>query len=125
MIFQQPVLVLVALALGAAGFIAVQPVFWTLPTSFLVGAAAASGIALINSVGSLGGFLAPLVKNGADNLSGPAGGSITLAVIAAAGAVLIACSHLVSAGDTNDRRASGVGPGERSIMTVQQLKENA
>ncbi|WP_152363402.1 MFS transporter [Microlunatus speluncae] len=97
-ILDQPVLVLLALAVGAAGFIAVQPVFWTLPTSFLVGAAAASGIALINSVGSLGGFLAPIVKNWADGAWGAAGGSVTLAVIAAFGAVLIACSHLVSAG---------------------------
>ncbi len=97
-ILSQPVLVLLALAVGAAGFIAVQPVFWTLPTSFLVGAAAASGIALINSIGSLGGFLAPIVKNWADGVWGAAGGSIMLAVIAAFGAVLIACSHLVSAG---------------------------
>ncbi|GAB3756774.1 MFS transporter [Microlunatus parietis] len=97
-VLAQPVLVLLSLAVGAAGFIAVQPVFWTLPTSFLVGAAAASGIALINSVGSLGGFLAPIVKNWADGAWGPKGGSITLAIIAAVGAVLIAVSHVVSAG---------------------------
>lgn len=95
-VFEQPVLVLLALALGAAGFIAVQPVFWTLPTSFLVGGAAAAGIALINSIGSLGGFLAPIVKNAADQAFGDAGGSYTLAAIAAFGAVLIACSHFIS-----------------------------
>ncbi|GEK79237.1 MFS transporter [Agrococcus baldri] len=95
-VFQEPVMVLLALALGAAGFIAVQPVFWTLPTSFLVGGAAASGIALINSIGSLGGFLAPIVKNAADELFGAAGGSYALAAIAAIGAILIACSHLVA-----------------------------
>lgn len=97
-VVSQPVLVLLSLAVGAAGFIAVQPVFWTLPTSFLVGAAAASGIALINSVGSLGGFLAPIVKNWADGAWGSSGGSILLAIIAAAGAGLIAVSHVVSAG---------------------------
>ncbi|WP_413317373.1 MFS transporter [Agrococcus sp. 1P02AA] len=95
-VFEQPVLVLLSLALGAAGFIAVQPVFWTLPTSFLVGGAAASGIALINSIGNLGGFLAPIMKNAADEAFGPAGGSYALAAVAAIGAVLIACSHLVS-----------------------------
>jgi MFS family permease len=36
-----PVFGLVALSLAAAGFISVQPVFWTLPTGFLVGGAAA------------------------------------------------------------------------------------
>jgi hypothetical protein len=32
------------------------PIFWTLPTAFLTGAAAAGGIALINSVANIGGF---------------------------------------------------------------------
>ena len=35
------------------------PIFWTLPTGFLTGSAAAGGIALINSLGSLGGFVGP------------------------------------------------------------------
>jgi ACS family tartrate transporter-like MFS transporter len=33
--------------------------FWSLPTSFLSGAAAAGGIALINSMGNIGGLLGP------------------------------------------------------------------
>jgi nitrate/nitrite transporter NarK len=37
----------------------VLPVFWTFPTAFLSGAAAAAGIAIINSLGNLGGFVAP------------------------------------------------------------------
>jgi ACS family tartrate transporter-like MFS transporter len=35
--------------------------FWSMPTSFLGNRAAAGGIALINSIGSLGGFLAPTI----------------------------------------------------------------
>lgn len=35
--------------------------FWSLPNEFLAGASAASGIALVNSVGSLGGFVGPFV----------------------------------------------------------------
>jgi hypothetical protein len=57
-----PFVALVALCFAAAGFIAVQPLFWTFPTSYLGGAAAAGGIALINSLGALGGFVAPNVK---------------------------------------------------------------
>lgn len=91
-----PVLGLAALSLGAAGFIAVQPVFWTLPTGILVGSAAASGIALINSVGSLGGFVAPIAKNWADSVFGGQAGLILLALIALAGAVLLFNSHHVS-----------------------------
>jgi len=58
-----PVLAIVALCFAAAGFIAVQPVFWTFPASFLTGSAAAGGIALINSFGAAGGFVAPIIKN--------------------------------------------------------------
>jgi MFS family permease len=46
------------LCLAAAGIFAGQPVFWTLPATFLKGATAAAGIAAINSVGNLGGFVA-------------------------------------------------------------------
>lgn len=57
---------LVALSVAAAGFIAVQPIFWTLPTSYLADRAAAGGIALIGA-GNLGGFLAPNLKVWADD----------------------------------------------------------
>jgi MFS family permease len=57
-----PLLSLIALCLAAAGFIAVQPLFWSFPTAYLGGVAAAGGIALINSLGSLGGFFAPNAK---------------------------------------------------------------
>jgi ACS family tartrate transporter-like MFS transporter len=36
------------------------PAFWTLPTAFLSGAAAAAGIAVINSIGNLASFAGPL-----------------------------------------------------------------
>ncbi|MGO2489774.1 MAG: MFS transporter [Pseudomonas taetrolens] len=59
-------LVILAFCVAAAGFITVQPLFWTLPTRFLGGAAAASGIAVIGALGNLGGFLAPTVKTWAE-----------------------------------------------------------
>ena len=46
------------LCIAAAGIFAGQPVFWSLPGRFLKGAGAAAGIAAINSVGNLGGFVA-------------------------------------------------------------------
>ena len=48
-----------ALSLAAAGVLTCAPLFWSLPTSFLSGAAAAVGIAAINSVGNLAGFASP------------------------------------------------------------------
>ncbi|UGQ46576.1 MFS transporter [Massilia endophytica] len=48
-----------ALSLATAGILTTFPIFWSLPTAMLGGAAAAAGIALINSVGNLAGFLSP------------------------------------------------------------------
>ena len=70
-----PFIALLALCVAAAGFIAVQPLFWTFPTGYLAGTAAAGGIALVNSLGALGGFVAPNVKTWAEGYfaSGAAG----------------------------------------------------
>jgi len=47
----------VALSLAMAGSLSALPVFWILPTAFLAGTAAAAGIAVVNSIGNLSGFL--------------------------------------------------------------------
>ena len=47
------------LSLAAAGVLTCAPLFWSLPTSFLRGSAAAAGIAAINSIGNLAGFVSP------------------------------------------------------------------
>jgi nitrate/nitrite transporter NarK len=49
------------LTLAAAGASSCQSSFWTLPANLLAGAAAAAGIALINSVGNIGGFASTFV----------------------------------------------------------------
>ncbi len=54
-----PVLGVLALSVAAAGIWSAVPVFWSLPTAFLTGTAAAGAIALINSFGNLAGFAAP------------------------------------------------------------------
>jgi MFS transporter, ACS family, tartrate transporter len=54
-----PALSLLGLALAQSGIMCMLPVFWTVPPSFLSGVAAAGGIALINSVGNIGGFVGP------------------------------------------------------------------
>lgn len=48
-----------ALSAAALGVFAALPTFWTLPTRLLTGSAAAGGIALINALGSVGGFAGP------------------------------------------------------------------
>ncbi|MCX4830514.1 MFS transporter [Streptomyces sp. NBC_01016] len=52
-------LALVSLSIAAAGVLTCAPLFWSLPTAFLGGTAAAAGLAAINSVGNLAGFVSP------------------------------------------------------------------
>ena len=52
---------LAAMSLALAGIYGVRPSFWPLPSIFLSGTAAAGGIALINSVGNLGGYVGPFI----------------------------------------------------------------
>ena len=49
------------LCIAAPAIFAAQPVFWSLPPTFLRGAGAAAGIAAINAIGNLGGFVAQTV----------------------------------------------------------------
>ena len=56
---QSTVLAMAALTLATMGILTTLPLFWSLPTSFLAGAGAAAGIALINSLGNLAGFVSP------------------------------------------------------------------
>jgi ACS family tartrate transporter-like MFS transporter len=53
--------VLVATCLAAAGIYGSRPAFWPMPSMFLTGAAAAGGIAFINSIGNLGGYVGPFI----------------------------------------------------------------
>jgi ACS family tartrate transporter-like MFS transporter len=52
---------IVAMSFAAIGIYGSKPAFWPLPSAFLTGAAAAGGIALVNSIGNLGGFVGPYV----------------------------------------------------------------
>lgn len=86
-----PVMALAALCVAAAAFIGVQPVFWTFPTNTLAGAEAAGSIALINSFGAVGGFIAPNVRTWADQTFASAGaGAWVLAASTLLGAMLVA-----------------------------------
>lgn len=53
--------VILALTLVTVGISASKPPLWSMPTLFLSGPAAAAGIAVINSIGNLGGFVGPLM----------------------------------------------------------------
>jgi sugar phosphate permease len=96
-----PVVSLIALCCAASGFIAAQPLFWTFPTRYLTGAAAAAGIALINSLGGLGGFFAPMARTAAE----AAFQSTSAGLMVLGGASVAAASIIVLMVRTHDRGA--------------------
>ena len=59
--FTNPVASLIALSVTAFGVWGTLGPFWAMPPAFLRGTAAAGGIAVINSVGNIGGFAGPYV----------------------------------------------------------------
>jgi ACS family tartrate transporter-like MFS transporter len=58
---QSPWLAFISICVAASGIWSTLGPFWSLPTAFLSGTAAAGGVALINSVGNVGGFVGPYV----------------------------------------------------------------
>ncbi|WP_025885139.1 MFS transporter [Asaia prunellae] len=86
----QPVIAIAALCLAAAGHLGVQPLYWTFPSSYLGGTAAASGLALINAFGNLGGFVAPNIRVWAETyFHSPHAGLYVLAMSTGLGALMI------------------------------------
>lgn len=57
-----PALGIILITLAVCSFLSIGPIAWSYPTAFLTGTAAAAGIGLINSLGNLGGFVAPLLR---------------------------------------------------------------
>lgn len=79
---------IVALTMATAGIASAVPVFWAIPGEFLRGRAAAGGIAAVNSVGNLGGFLGPFVVAFVrSRYQGFNGGLVVVAACVACGAV--------------------------------------
>lgn len=64
------VLAMIALTLATAGTITTLAAFWSLPAAFLGGAAAAAGIALVNSVGNIAGFVSTSLVGWMTDLTG-------------------------------------------------------
>jgi nitrate/nitrite transporter NarK len=58
------------MSVAAIGIYGAKAPFWPLPSMFLTGSAAAGGIALINSVGNLGGFAGPYIMGWVKDATG-------------------------------------------------------
>jgi ACS family tartrate transporter-like MFS transporter len=90
-----PVLTMALLCFGALGIFGALPPFWTLPTALLSGTAAAGGIALINSIGNLSGFVGPYAVGWVREATGsfPLALLVLAALPLAAGLLVLAMGH--------------------------------
>ncbi len=111
-----PWFALVALCLAAMGFKTSSPVFWTIPQSYLDARVAAPAIALVNSLGNLGGFVSPTAFGILQDATGSTrGGLIGLSVVGVLAALSVA---LVRGGGRNDRprgRRTATGPAPATV----------
>jgi ACS family tartrate transporter-like MFS transporter len=89
--------VLVALTLVNVGISSSKPPLWSMPTMFLSGSAAAAGIATINSIGNLGGFVGPAMIGWIKDQTGSFAGGLyfvaALLVLSAVLTLLLSRSH--------------------------------
>jgi nitrate/nitrite transporter NarK len=92
-----PTLKMLSLCVAGFGIFACLPVFWTLPTAFLSGAAAAAGIAVINSIGNLAGFAGPFAMGWIKDHTG----SYTGGLLLLAGLGIIAVGTVLTLGHDN------------------------
>ena len=66
------------LCIAAMGIYGSLPIFWTFPTAFLTSTAAAAGIAIINSVGNLGGYFGPQIVEAVTRVGGGFGPALSV-----------------------------------------------
>jgi ACS family tartrate transporter-like MFS transporter len=101
--------VLLALTLVNIGISAAKPPLWSMPTMFLSGSAAAAGIATINSIGNLGGFVGPAMIGWIKDLTGSFQGGLYfvagLLVLSAVLTLILARSQRKSAATAADALA--------------------
>ncbi len=96
-----PLAKMIALTLGAFGVYAALPIFWTLPTAFLAGAAVAPGIAVINSIGNLSGYFGPYVMGWIKDATG----GFTWGLVTIAACAVVALLITVALGHAKLERA--------------------
>jgi ACS family tartrate transporter-like MFS transporter len=85
-----PWIALLGLGVAAAGQRSATPVFWNLPAGLVTGVGAAAALALINSVGNLGGFFGPYILGFFAELTGSnSGGLIFFAACFVVAAIML------------------------------------
>ncbi|MCZ4551478.1 MFS transporter [Gordonia rubripertincta] len=98
---QNGALFIIAVCVSISGIYTAMPQFWRIPALSMTGAAAAAGIALINSVSNLSGFVGPYITGAIETATG----SYTYALLTIAAVIVVGIIILLTVG----RRAEALG----------------
>lgn len=109
-----PAATVAVIAVTACAIFAALPNFWTVPTQFLTGAAAAAGVALINTIGNLGGFAAPYITGALADWTG--GYQVPMFVV---GFFMVLSSVLMVVLARNTRRARQAEANRSTTVTQE------
>jgi MFS family permease len=90
---RQTALLIISLGVMGGGVVASIPAFWALPPKLLTGAGAAGGIALINTLGQLGGIVSPVMVGRVMDLTGS-----TTPALYVIGAMSLVCALVLAFG---------------------------
>ena len=86
------VISMIGMTVALIGITSARAIFWTIPTRFLTGIAAAGGLAFINSIGTLGGFIGPSIIGWFKDRTG----SFSAGLLAVSGFLLLAMIFSIS-----------------------------
>jgi ACS family tartrate transporter-like MFS transporter len=86
------VISMIGMGVALIGITSARAIFWTIPTRFLTGMAAAGGLAFINSIGTLGGFIGPSIMGWLKDRTG----SFSAGLLAVSGFLLLATIFSIS-----------------------------
>ncbi|MDN4574719.1 MFS transporter [Pandoraea cepalis] len=116
-----PVLKLIALSFTVSGILAFQATYWAIPSGFLTGRAAAGGLALIVSVGNLGGFVGPSMIGALKQFSG----GFTAPLIAVSAFLLVGALTTAWLGDPGANAGEAVSdPGHDPVDAANGMRSN-
>jgi MFS family permease len=105
---------LIALSVATAGILAPNPLIWAISTDYIRGSGAAGGVAIVNCVGLLGGFVSPMIIGSVKTWTGSmVGGLGAVSLLMVLGAVAVI------------RFATGMVASEKAVRPPHQPRETA
>jgi MFS transporter, ACS family, tartrate transporter len=119
-VFDNPTLKMISLSIAGFGIFANLPVFWTFPTAFLSGAAAAGGIAMINSIGNLAGFGGPYAMGRFKDLTGTY--TVGLLSLSAVGLIATVIVLTLRHDESIEWRAGDSAPTDNRVVRAAQQR---